>query len=166
MTLPIRFLFDECLGRPVVERQIVDSLKLYGADADVTHLCSKFPPGTKDIKWIPAIAQEGGWVVVTADRGKHSKKDEKLPYICRDFGVTHVTLSCGLHRRNMYYKYLAISSCWPALLDAASHPPGTGFSLSMYRGKFRFRKTMEPLAEHPGKTHQEMLFDPNPPPDD
>lgn len=167
MTQATRFLFDECLGRPVVERQIKDSLRLYGSDAELAHLFSKFPMGAKDTEWIPAIAQEGGWIVVTADRGKHSKKDEKLPYICREFGVSHVMLSSGLHRRTMYYKYLAISSCWSALLDVGSHPPGTGFSLGMHGDKkFRFRKTMDPIADNPEVNHQGTLFDLNPPPDE
>ena len=103
MTQPARFLFDECLSRPAVERQICDLLHLYGVDAEIAHLLSKFPPATPDKEWIPEIAKQGGWIIVTSDRGTHSRKDERLPMICRDFGVTHVLLSGSLHRRNTYF---------------------------------------------------------------
>ena len=122
---------------------------------------------TKDSVWIPMIAQEEGWIVVTADRGKHSRKDERLPLICREFSVTYVMLTSGLHKRTMYYKYLAISSCWPALLDAASHPPGTGFSLGIHgERQFRFKKIRDARSLGSGIAHQETLFDLSPPPDE
>lgn len=34
----------------------------------VVHLSDRFPPQTEDRAWIDALAGEGGWVVVSADR--------------------------------------------------------------------------------------------------
>ena len=96
MTQPIRFLFDECVSRPVVETQIAESLLLYGAEASVD--LGKYSRGVKDRVWIPEIAEEGGWIVVSMDPGQHSRKSERLPIICRAFRVTHVTLSAGLEK--------------------------------------------------------------------
>ena len=160
MTQPVRFLFDECISRLAVECQIRGSLQLYGADAEVAHLFSKFEPSTLDKDWIPALAKEGGWIIITADRGTHSRKDERLPAICRDFDVTHVLLSAALHRRNMYYKALAINSCWPGLLDAATHPPGTGFSISIRGKHFRFAKVTDAQPDrYAPRPHQTRMFD-------
>jgi hypothetical protein len=147
VTPPIRFLFDECvIGRRTVERELTDSLALFGAAAELAHLFDKFPPGTADSVWIPQIASEGGWIVITSDRGKTSRKSEKLPLICRELGVTHVVLSAGLHKRSTHYRVLAISSCWPQLIAAADAPGGTRFTVSIHTGKrgttsFRFRET-------------------------
>ena len=53
MTLPVRFFFDECLSKPIVENDLVRSLRLYGSDAEIAHLLTKFPQGCKDPVWIP-----------------------------------------------------------------------------------------------------------------
>ena len=126
MTQPVRFFFDECLSHLVVERQIRDWAQLTGAKLRLRISSESSLPGRR-----VALNNEGGWTVISADRGTHSKKDERLPLICRELGVTHVTISAALHRRSMAFKALAIETCWPALIDAASYPAGTGFSLSL-----------------------------------
>lgn len=67
MTIPARFFFDECLSRPVVERDLARSLELYGSTAEIAHLLTKFGTGgIADRVWVPALAQETGWIVLTA----------------------------------------------------------------------------------------------------
>jgi hypothetical protein len=164
VTLPVRFFFDECLSKPIVECDLARSLKLYGSDAQVVHLLTKFSQGCKDPEWIPALAHETGWVVITCDQGKNSKKSEKLPEICRAFGVTHVTISRGLHKRNMYYKSLAIMSLWGKLLALEDEPRGGGYRIAMTgeSGVFRLAlvsdapKENEILDSTPGK-HQQFF---------
>ena len=163
MTQPIRFLFDECISRPVVEAQVAQSLALYGAQATVAHFLSKYPCGVKDPAWIPEIAQEGGWVIVSMDRGKHSKKSERLPVICRAFRVTHVMLSSGLEKRSMYYRATAIEACWSDLIAAADAPPGAGYVLSMRHGPsaitFRLGKKTDALPPEDAPLVQRDLRD-------
>jgi hypothetical protein len=103
-------------------------LRLFGASADIAHLLSKYPQGTPDRVWIPDLAREGGWVVVTSDGGKQSKKSEKLPLICHAHYVTHVVLSVGLHKKKAHDKFLAISECWDELIAATAAADGTGYS--------------------------------------
>jgi len=161
-----RFFFDECLSRVVIENDLVSSLKLYGSQAEIAHLLTKFPQGCKDPVWIPALAHETGWIVITCDQGKNSKKSEKLPEICRAFGVTHVTLSRGLHKRNMFYKSLAIATLWGKLHALADEPRGGGYRLSMIgdAGTFRLTRVTEAPGENeildstPGK-HQQTFLD-------
>ncbi|MCC6123349.1 MAG: hypothetical protein IT426_00130 [Pirellulales bacterium] len=159
MTQPIRFFFDECISHLIVEQQIRDSLQLYGADAEVAHLFSKFPSGTPDSQWIPELSKEGGWIVISADRGINSRAGEKLPIICHEFNLTHVMLSRGLHKRTMYYKALAIESSWFGLISAASEPPGTGFMLSMTgQQAFRLKKVSD--AKQIDTASEGYLFNP------
>jgi len=163
VTQPLRFFFDECLSHLVVERQIRDSLQLYGADAEIAHLFNKFNRGTPDKVWVPELSAEGGWIVISADRGAHSRKDERLPLICRDLDVTHVLLSASLHRRDMHYKFSAINSCWKDLIDAASAPPGTGFSIGLRGAGFCFKKLSDAKPPQVLPSHQTILFDEKPP---
>ena len=156
---PTRFFFDECLSKPVVESQITQSLRLYGSDAEVAHLLSKFEKQTPDSVWIPQLANEGGWVIITADRGRHSKKSEKLPLICRAYGVSHVLLSAKLHSRNMHKKALAIDSSWDGLFAAGSAPKGCGYLLHL-TSQDNFR--LKPLGDAPrpeGVEKQKKFFE-------
>jgi hypothetical protein len=165
VTLPVRFFFDECLSRPVVESDLVRSLSLYGSSAEIAHLLTKFGGGgVKDPEWVPILAHETGWIVISADQGKNSKKSEKLPEICRAYGVTHAILSRGLHKRNMYYKSLAIVSLWGKLHALADEPRGGGYRITMTgeTASFRLVRVSEPpkaseiLDSTPGK-HQQLL---------
>lgn len=140
----IRFFFDECLSRPVVETQITDSLRLYGSDAEVAHLLTKFGrQGVKDSEWVAQLAREGSWVVLSVDQGRRSKKSEKLPSICRAFGVTHVMLSSSIHRRNMYVKAMAIENHWEKLLGLAAVPRGTGYQIKISGKWFKMEQSTE-----------------------
>ena len=107
---------------PILRRQGIDPVGIHQSLLDA---------GTKDTVWIPQIARESDWVVITTDRGRRSAVTEKLPKICRAYGVTHVTLSRGLHRRNMYYKALAIQSHGEKLLELENVARGAGYTIKM-----------------------------------
>jgi hypothetical protein len=162
VTQPIKFLFDECISWKVVEAQLESSVRLCEPSAIVAHLMRKFPPGTKDRDWIPQIADEGGWVIVSMDRGMHGKREERLPILCRSFLVTHVLLSPGLAKRNMYIRTLAIESCWPDLIEASHAPRGTTYSLQMRELKsgvvYRLVKTQDPPPPPDAPPTQQSLF--------
>ena len=164
MTQPVRFLFDECLPQRVVEGQLAESLHLHAPDAVIAHLFSKFSSGVKDTFWIPEIAKDPGWIVVSMDRGKHSRVEERLPLICEKFGVTYVVLSAGLEKRTVYFRAIAIQACWPGLIRAASSPPGTGFVLSMREVgesvSFRLKNKSDPASTIEVPLVQKTLLDP------
>jgi hypothetical protein len=112
---------------------------------------------------VPALAREKGWIVITADQGIKSKKSEKLPLICRAFGVTHVMLSRGLHKRNMFYKALAISTYWEKLHALADEPCGAGYRISMSGSGFQIVRTTEApspadIFDPTAPLHQQPLF--------
>ncbi|MGO8750695.1 MAG: hypothetical protein ACLQNE_32495 [Thermoguttaceae bacterium] len=162
MTQIVRFLLDECLlAGPAVHAQLAASLKLFGANAEIARFFDKFARGARDLDWIPELAREEGWIILTADRGMHSKTGEKLPEICSAFGVTHVMLSAALNQRSWYYKTLAIETHWEQLIAAALCLKGTGFTLSIAGERsFRFCKVSEPPLP-PGAERQPPLFPPD-----
>lgn len=154
MTRVPKFLLDECLPKGIVA-VAASALQLIDASADVAHLLDKFPAGTPDRLWVPTIADEGEWVVITADRGSQSNIEDKLPLVCRQLRVVHVLLSAGIHKRTAFFKGLAISHCAQQLLDASSAAAGTGFSISMLGRGFQMKRIWEPP---PLEATSEFLF--------
>jgi hypothetical protein len=85
----------------------------------------------EDETWIPDMAQEG-WIVLTADRGKGGRgKGEKLPVLCRAFGMTHILMSGSLHRRTSIQKVTAILEVWDNINELPEQPKGSAWSLRL-----------------------------------
>lgn len=155
--LPARLLFDECLGRPAVDR-----LSRFLADGpsdkpDVSHLFEFAPTGTADEVWIPMLASEG-WTVVTADGGKtpNKKRGEKLPVLCARLSVTHVILSSTVHQRRTFEKLLTILSVWYPLMELASDP--------MKRGSRYMLEPLDSLQRGSGRLSRREIPPPHLPP--
>jgi hypothetical protein len=95
------------------------------------------------------------------DRGKHSKKSERLPIISRAFNVTHVMLSPGLEKRSMHFRVVAIEACWPDLVAVGSAPAGTGDVLAMHEIEggvsFHLRKKTDSLPPEDAPLVQQDL---------
>jgi hypothetical protein len=153
VSAPARFLFDECLGKPLMEtvRQTVPT------EAAFVHICDYLSQGVLDTDWIPQIAREGGWVVITSDGGKHSKKGDKLPELCREHGITHVVLSATLHAKKSHEKVAAIIEMWEQIEATVTAITGTRFQLQ-YKNTKRNRGVILTLVEVPPPA-------PPPPPD-
>lgn len=127
MTASPRFLFDECLSRLAVAQLRLDIPNC----PELAHLTTFFAEGTKDQEWIPRLAEEGGWVVVTSDRGIKSRKLEKLPRLCVEFGLTHVLFSASLHVQPTLGKLNALKHVWMSLMSVGEAPPGSRFLLHL-----------------------------------
>lgn len=140
MTREIKVIFDECLShlmmeslRPFIERD--------GQTLILKAVIEYQKAGVPDKEWIPKIAAEGGWIVISADLGrqnKREKRDEKLPYLCRLHGVTHVLLSPGVHALSDFEKGQAIIAVWRKIAKTAKAPAGTRFSLRQNHTKNGF----------------------------
>jgi hypothetical protein len=118
-----RFLFDECIGKPLM----LELQSMVAPDSEFRHIVDTFRAGEKDEIWIPRLGAEGDWIVITADAGTHSKRGRKLPQLCREYSVTHVVLSRTLHQRTVLEKVAALACIWPKieLLRAARPVPVT-----------------------------------------
>ena len=88
MSTVAKFLFDECLGKPMME----ELRKLVPEGCEFAHILDHFSSGTHDDEWIPAM-KEQGWVVISADSGKNRpSKGGKLPRLCKE---NEITPSCS-----------------------------------------------------------------------
>ena len=87
------------------------------------HTKLKYHQGIEDQDWIPKIAEEGGWVVISPDKGKHSRVEERLPALCLEYGITHLLLSAKVHDKSAEEKIKAVCDLWvqiEALADLAN----------------------------------------------
>ena len=105
MSTSVKFMFDECLGEPMMEklRQIVPGTRHFA------HVVSYFRRGVTDDVWIPELAKEGGWVIVSGDRGRGSAKGGKLPLLCMQYKITHVLLSATLQNKKAHERLAALA---------------------------------------------------------
>ena len=129
MTSPPRFLFDECLSKP----SMLELQGLVAPQLEFKHITDIFVQGVLDSVWVPRIANDGRWIVITADRAKRgSRKGGKLPRLCLEYKLTHVLLSGSLHEKSTAIKRDAIRDKWSSILQLDRVPPGSRYKL-LYR---------------------------------
>ncbi|HEX4607852.1 MAG TPA: hypothetical protein VH092_06585, partial [Urbifossiella sp.] len=122
----VRYLFDECIGWPVAE----EISRLSGSKATFAHIVQYFgAEGTPDRVWVPQLAAEKSWVVITSDGGKQSRKGDKLPAICLAHDLTHVVLAPSLHALGTKDKVAALLSLWSEIEMVGSNPLYCRYSL-------------------------------------
>jgi PIN like domain len=125
---PLKLLFDECVGKPVVDS--LAALVSYTEPPPlVGHILDFVRQGTPDDVWIPRIAAEE-WIIVSGDSGKR-RRERKLPFVCKKYGVTHVLFSGKLHQWSSVRKVQAIMQVWDQIVELPSKPKGSGWSLRM-----------------------------------
>ena len=125
MSTKLKFMFDECLGEPMM----VNLKALVPGDCHFEHVVKHYKSGTKDNVWISQLAKEGGWVVISGDRAKIGRQGGKLPQLCEQHHITHILLSKTFHDKKNHEKLAALALLWPEICQVFSEPPGTRFLL-------------------------------------
>jgi len=124
---PVKLLFDECLGKPLVD----DIKKLLSWDTPspkIEHLLDYFAEGTCDSIWVPKVAHEG-WMIVSGDRGRKSRI--KLPAICSAYQITHILMGPSILHLKQHEKANIIVGVWDQIKECSAAPKGTAFILRM-----------------------------------
>ncbi len=99
---------------------------------ELNHIVDKFRSGDKDEIWIPRLANDGNWIVFTADAGKKSKDGFKLPDLCAENHITHVILSGKLHQLKGRDKIGWIGLGWPLVEQKVyNSAPGSRFKMRL-----------------------------------
>lgn len=125
MTPPLKFLFDECVGKPVMDLLRKSIIALSVDEPEFAHVLDFQKQGEFDDVWIPRIAQDD-WIVVTSDRGRRGKKNgKKLPLVCKQHQVTHVALSGTIDQMNSLDKMAIILAVWDDMKKLAAAPKGS-----------------------------------------
>lgn len=133
----LRLLFDECCSRrlPVELKQFYH---IDYPDIELRHLMQDWASGTGDYDWLAPLREDRTWIVITKDAGKNSPT-EKLPLICREWGITHVTFTAGIINAGFTEQKNALVGVWKLLFHLDRLAAGTQVKLghSQSRGGFR-----------------------------
>ena len=113
-----------------------------GSEVEVRHYLDVWKAGRADNEWIPELAAEGNWVVITGDRGKGPAP--RLPAVCAQCGVTHVLLAPSVHQMSSEKKLRAIVYVWDELVEISERgEPGRRFKLYAPEGKSPYLRQFE-----------------------
>jgi hypothetical protein len=107
-------------------------IKLTGDGVSVDHLVEVLGSGKKDRAWVPKIAKDQRWCVLSADRGSHSARQDALPIICAQHGVTLIRISGNLYSRNLKVYGPQLLANWQRLMAALKGPKGAQYLLRLH----------------------------------
>ena len=126
MSQPLKLFLDECCSKRLVK--IINGAYLEDyPELQTKHQSDFWNPGTKDSQWIPILAQEKDWDILTADRGKNSKLD-KIQVICSHYKVTHISMTPALINAGFKHQKHALLTLWPQIMRVRFLPVGTRFN--------------------------------------
>jgi len=124
-----KFLVDECCLGVKAVHSLNEMLRFHPAGGSVIHLFTHFRSGVCDTEWIPWAASNG-YMVISNDQGKNSRRGLKLTVICGQLGVSHAIFSGKLVHSNTNTKLLAIQHLWTELTEMRNAPTGSGFTIA------------------------------------
>lgn len=129
----MKFLFDNQLAPQLAE--CIHALAKVEGD-EVVHLRTKFPPNTKDPVWIPALAEEGGWIVVCGDLNIIRMRAERP--VWKAAGLVGFFLKKGWINITPWDQAWRLVHWWPDIVKQAHFAaPGSAYGVSLnYTGKF------------------------------
>jgi hypothetical protein len=123
----LKLFFDECCSKRLANR-IRDACSTDNLSVQTKHLSEFCGLGEADEDWLPLLEKQGGWIVITADRGKDPKK-QKLPRICANLGITHISLTPALIKAGYQAHEDALLSVFSEISHIHLLPKGTKVSL-------------------------------------
>lgn len=116
----MKYFFDNNTS-PYLATAIGELCKGDESPSTVIHLKHKFPRDAKDPVWIPQLAVEGEWVIVSGDR--FAKSDEEREAVRRS-GLIVFTMSAQWNNHDHWNKAHNLVRWWPAIEEQASRITG------------------------------------------
>ena len=142
MILSPKLFIDTCVAKPLSNRILNYYTAVYPS-IQITHLTDFYRQSRCDSKWLPNLANEGGWIAVSADHGRDKTKPS-LPQLCRDYKVSCVLMTDTLHKKGQMMHQEVLHEILRNIKPIYAAPPGTVISIGQIqeRGgivKFAFR---------------------------
>lgn len=126
----MRFFFDNCIS-PAIAAAMQD-LSAKTQDA-VVHLREKFPPDVKDDVWLPTLAKEGGWIVISGDG--RILRTPHLRRIWLEAGLTTFFMVDEFANKKLLVQAEVVVHWWTDITDFAKKMErGAGFKVPL-KGK-------------------------------
>jgi len=136
----LRFFIDNCISINLAEGvRVLARVQGY----EIVHLSEKFPADAEDLDWIPALAEEGDWVIVSADPRISRSKAERAAW--RESNLTAFFFSEGFSNKQYWKQAEILVHWWPLMvLKSRQAPSGSGFLMPL-AGK-EFKEVYSPLS--------------------
>jgi len=129
-----RLLIDECLPPALISVYLSNHIRISRYGVDAIHIKEYLGEGKKDPNWVPQIARDRRWFVLSMDKGKHGKKTDALPLICYEYKVTLILLSERLVQKRIEYYGPQILAHWHNIVKGARGPKGAQYLLHLASG--------------------------------
>jgi hypothetical protein len=104
---------------------------------ELVHLRDRFRPDTRDDQWIPRIAREGGWVIVTHDINIVRSRYESQ--VWRKAGLPTFFFAKGLANQRPIKQMEALARHWDEIVEIATKMRAGAIYVINVRGKPRPR---------------------------
>lgn len=127
-----RLLIDECLPPKLITAYLKSHIGLSGDGVDAVHIKVYLGGGKKDPEWVPKIAKDRRWCVLSEDRGSHSARHDALPIVCFEYGVTLIRLSSPVVKKKITFYGPQILANWPSIMGALRGPKGAQYLLRQH----------------------------------
>lgn len=130
--LACKLFLDECISPAIIESYFKPHLDLLELTAEVKHFKEKFGRGSryKDRDFVPILAREPDWIIISSDRAKQCKKVDSLVELCRLCAVSLVCVTTPIMERGVPYLGARIIAHWDALVSSVK-PRGGHFHIRM-----------------------------------
>lgn len=126
-----RLLIDECLPPKIISIYLSGHINLSGDGVAAVHIKDYLGDGKKDPAWVPKIARDQRWCVLSKDKGANSTRLDALPIICAEHNVTLIRISEALKVRGLAFYGPQIISHWAELVAAMEGPKGAQYFLRL-----------------------------------
>lgn len=128
----MKFFLDNCL--PPAFAVALNALSEKEGHS-VTHLVHRFNRDTTDVEWLTTLANEGDWIIISADAAILRKKHEREAWL--QSGLTAFFLVRGWNNLTLWEKAAHLIKRWPDIVRQADLvEPGAGFKVSPKSQKF------------------------------
>lgn len=109
----MKFFFDENISFRVA--QAVQSMDDHH---EIIHIKDKFQPGAPDQVWIPLLAKERDWIIISGDF--NITRNREIRRIWKEAQLTSFFLTKGWMHQDKFPFVSSFMKAWPALVKTAS----------------------------------------------
>ena len=129
----MNFFLDNCISPRLVKAL---SILAEPQQLNIVHLSEKFSRDEKDEIWIPALASEGDWVIVSGDPRITRGKQQRKAWL--ESGLTAFFLGAGFSEKTIWKQAAELFRWWPdIIIEARQAKKGSGFLLHSGAAKMK-----------------------------
>ncbi len=136
----IRLTADECVA-PKRFRELIPELLANNPPIHAVHLLDLMRrQGVRDDVWARVLGRQGGWIMLTGDRGRTRAGSPRLPVVLPLERVTGVFLTGALQSAGGDVKVAAVRWLVQRITTVAEAPAGTRFAIGRHGAGFRLQE--------------------------